>query len=86
MKYPFTRPGLDDAAGDIAGTHDGVIAIVRHVEAVEHALHRSARPRCVGDKDHRPAAGAKARQRVAGFRKGRNAVVYNSQTSQKSTS
>src|SRR5271155_2881151 len=78
MKHALARSRLDDAAGDIAGTHDGVITIVRHLEAVEHALHRRTWPRRVGDEDHRAAADAKARERVAGFRKGGDAVVHDS--------
>ena len=41
-------------------------------------LHRRTGPRCIGDEDHRAAAGAKARERVAGFRKGGDAVVHDS--------
>ena len=76
MKDAFARPRFDDAAGDVAGADDRIVAIVRHFQAIEQALHRRTWPRRVGEKDHRAAAGAKAFERVTGLRKRGDAVVH----------
>ena len=76
MEHAFAQSCLDDAAGDVAGTHDGIIGVARHAEPIEYPLHRRARPRRVGDQDHRATLGAKARERIASRRKGGNTVVH----------
>ena len=37
-----SEAAFHDAAGDVAGTHDRVVGIVRDGETIEDALHRSA--------------------------------------------
>ena len=46
---------FNDAAGHVAGAGDRVIGVARHVETVENSSARRARPRRVGDQDHRAA-------------------------------
>src|SRR5215472_138191 len=76
MKYALVQSRFDNAVGDVAGAHDGVVSIVRHGKTIEDALHIGASARCVGDQDHRTALLAKTRERVASLRKGGDAVMH----------
>ena len=75
MKDVVAEPAFDNAAGDVAGTRDRIISIVRHAEPVENALHGNAGPRRIGNEDDGAAARAKPRQRLAGRAIGGNAVM-----------
>ena len=68
MEQALARPRLDHGAGDVAGRHDGVVGLARHMQLFELARHDMARARRVGDQDHGRAALARAHQRVAGVR------------------
>ncbi len=76
MKHILRKAAFDNAARDIAGTGDGVIGIVRHVQPVKNALHGEPGPRRIGNQNNRAAALAKFHQRLARLLERRNAVVH----------
>src|SRR5215203_5421709 len=65
----------DDAPRQVAGGDDAVIGRARHGEPVELADDGAPRPRRVGDQDRSAAPVPEARQGLAGWREGLDAVV-----------
>ncbi len=76
MRDPFARPLDDQRAGDVAGAHDRVVAVTRHLEAVDELLHELARARRIGDQHDGAATFAELAQRIARVRSRRDAVVH----------
>jgi hypothetical protein len=46
----FAGAFADQRARHVAGAHDRVVAVARHLEAVDELLHEVARPWCIGDQ------------------------------------
>src|SRR3954452_24352373 len=65
----------DDAPRQVAGGDDAIVRRARHGEAIELADDGAPRPRRVGDQERRAPLLTEARQGLAGWREGLDAVV-----------
>src|SRR3954469_17652270 len=75
MMHDLVLALADDAPRQVAGGDDAVVRRARHGEAIELADDGAPRPRRVGDQDRRAAPLTEARQGLAGWREGLDAVV-----------